>query len=424
MGTRRIHALTATGISKLRKTGYHADGGGLYVQVASSGAKTWVFRYSRKRPDGKTTRPEMGLGGTHALTLAQARDKASTCRNQLANGIDPLTARTAENVATRLRQARTITFADAATQYIATHETSWKSAKHATQWRNTITKYCGPVFGNLAIADVNTDLVLQVLEPIWPTKCETASRLRGRIESVLNWAKSKGYRTGENPAAWKGHLDATLPSTSKVKNVKHLPALPFVEMPKFMSELRKREGVAARAVEFCILTAARSGEIRGATWSEIDLTAKTWTIPAGRMKMKREHCVPLSDPAINVLMSMQALKHSDYVFPGTREKKSLSDMSLTAVLRRMSDRKETDCGRRWVDKDGRDIVVHGFRSTIRDWVAECTDHTTDVVEMALAHAIKSKVEAAYRRGDLLEKRRHLMTDWAAYCEPLTVSGST
>ena len=400
MATRRIHALTATGISKVRKSGYYSDGGGLYLQVAPGGAKTWIFRYTRNTADGKTARPEMGLGGIHALTLAQARVKAATYRNQVLSGTDPIAARNEGELAVRLKQARTITFSESAKRYIETQKAAWKNAKHADQWRNTITTYCEPVFGHLAVADVSTDLVLRVLEPMWTTKSETASRLRGRIESLLDWAKSKGYRTGDNPAAWKGHLDTILPAPSKVKPVKHFAALPFSEMSDFMQTLRGRDGIAARALEFCILTAVRSGELRGAVWEEIDLDGKTWTIPAARMKMKREHRVPLSNAAIAVLKGMEKMKHGAYVFPSSRPNKPLSDMTLTAVLRRM-------------DRD--DITVHGFRSTFRDWAAERTNFAREVAEMALAHSIGDAVEAAYRRGDLFEKRRDLMQTWATYC---------
>jgi integrase len=398
--------LTATGISKTRKVGYHADGGGLYLQVAPTGAKTWIFRFTRRNAEGKGTRREMGLGGLNALTLAQARQKAATCRHQVLNSIDPISARNAGELANRLERARTITFAEAAKQYIASQKAGWKNAKHAEQWTNTIETYCGPVFGRLAVADVSTDLVLRVLEPIWPTKTETASRLRGRIESVLDWAKSKGYRTGDNPAAWKGHLDTVLAQPSKVKEVKHHPALPFAQMGDFLKALRQRPGIAAKAVEFGILTAARSGEVRGAQWAEFDLEAKTWTVPAERMKMKREHRVPLSDSAVAIVESMAKLKQGDLVFPAARAKAPMSDMTLTAVLRRM---------------ERTDITVHGFRSTFRDWAAECTDYPNHVVEMALAHAIGGAVEAAYRRGDLFEKRRDLMQAWADYFEQQVAS---
>lgn len=400
MATRKIHTLSATGISKLREAGYYADGGGLYLQVAPGGAKTWIFRFSWKDRDGEVKRREMGLGGLIALTLAQAREKAATCRNQVLNGLDPIATRKAGELAMRLEQAKTITFSEAAKQYIAQNKAGWKNAKHADQWVNTIETYCGPVFGHLAVADVNTALVLRVLEPIWNEKTETASRLRGRIESVLDWAKSKEFRAGDNPAAWRGHLDAVLPSPGKVKQETHFAALPFTEIGDFMKALRGRDGIAASALEFCILTAVRSGEVRGATWREFDLEAKTWTIPAARMKAKREHKVPLSDAAITVLERMKAIEHSELVFPSTRTDRPLSDMTLSAVLRRM---------------DRTDITVHGFRSTFRDWCAERTNFSREVAEMALAHAIGDAVEAAYRRGDLFEKRRALMEAWAGFC---------
>lgn len=406
MGNQNIHKLTATGIAKLKKVAYHSDGGGLYIQVVASGAKTWIFRYTRRGNDNGT-RPEMGLGSAQSLTLAQARVKAAFCRNQLAIGIDPLTARTAGELAARLVQTKTITFSDAATQYIDMHEASWRNAKHVAQWRSTLNRYCGPVFGDIAVADVDRDLVFRVLEPIWSTKSETASRLRGRIESVLGWAKSKGYRTGDNPAAWKGHLDAALPATNKVKQVTHHAALPFSEMGQFITALRDRVGIAARALEFGILTAVRSGEVRGAKWDEIDLSGRKWTIPAARMKMKIEHSVPLSAPAVSILEEMKKLSLGDFIFPGSKDKKPLSDMTLMAVLKRM---------------DRTTITVHGFRSTFRDWTSECTNHTREVVEMSLAHAIDNKTEAAYRRGKLFEKRAILMADWAEYCGTVTVSG--
>lgn len=407
MATRKIHTLTATAVSKAHKAGYYSDGGGLYLQVAPGGAKTWIFRYSRKTLDGKTARPEMGLGGLHALSLAQARDKARTCRNQVLNGMDPIAARKASELALRLEQARAITFSDAAKQYIELNKSGWKNAKHADQWTNTIAMYCEPVFGHLAVAAIDTALVLRVIEPIWSKKTETASRLRGRIESVLDWAKSKGYRTGDNPAAWKGHLDAILPSPGKVKTVNHFAALPFAQIAEFMKALRARDGIAARALEIAILTAARSGEVRGATWSEIDFEAATWTIPAARMKAKREHKVPLSGAAIAVLNGLKGVRDGEYVFPTARASKPLSDMALTEVLRRM---------------ERSDITAHGFRSTFRDWAAERTNFSREVCEMALAHTIGDAVEAAYRRGDLFDKRRALMNAWASFCgnEPAVV----
>jgi integrase len=404
MATRKIHTLTAVAVSKARKAGYYADGGGLYLQVAPTGAKTWIFRYSRQTPGGKTARPEMGLGGLNALTLAQARERAATCRNQVLNGMDPIAARKAGELAMRLEQAKTITFSAAAKSYIDSQKAGWKNAKHADQWTSTIETYANPVFGNLAVADISTDLVLRAIEPIWTAKNETASRLRGRIESVLDWAKSKGHRAGDNPAAWKGHLDAILPKPSKVQTVTHFPALPFAQMGDFMKALRQRDGIAARALEFCILTAVRSGEVRGATWAEIDMDAKIWTIPAARMKMKREHRVPLSDAAMAVLKGMKKVRHGEYVFPGARGNKPLSDMTLTAVLRRM---------------ERADITVHGFRSSFRDWASERTNFSREVAEMALAHSIGDAVEAAYRRGDLFEKRRNLMQAWTSYCDQAT-----
>lgn len=399
---RKAKELAALKVNRLTKPGIHFVGGvdGLALQVLATGGRTWILR---KMIAGK--RRDMGLGGYPDVTLAGAREKARQMRELVDQGIDPIEDRRAKRAALAAERAKAMTFAQCVAAYLDAHGDGWKNAKHRQQWVNTLDTYAGPIIGNLNVVDVDTGLVLKVLEPIWKTKTETASRLRGRIENVLSWATVRGYRQGENPARWKGHLDTLLAARSKIQKVEHHAALPFREMGAFMADLVKMEGIGARALEFAILTAARSGEVRGATWEEIDLDARAWIIPAGRMKAKKEHRVPLSDAALALLRAMPRL--DDLVFPGTRSGRPLSDMSLTAVLRRM----------------GRgDLTAHGFRSTFRDWASELTAYPADVAEMALAHTIKNPVEAAYRRGDLFEKRARLMADWARYCNTLDMAG--
>ena len=303
---------------------------------------------------------------------------------------------------TRLNAAKAMTFRDCAARYIASHRAGWRNPKHAAQWEATLATYAGPVMGGLSVQAIDTALVLKVLEPIWTTKPETAGRVRGRIESVLDWAKVRGYRAGENPARWRGHLDKLLPARSKVRRVEHHAALPYAELPGFLMSLRDQEGIAARALEFAIVTAARTGEVIGARWSEIDLLEKIWTVPPGRMKAGKEHRVPLSARALAILEEMQPHRHAEdsFVFPGAKLGRPLSNMAFLMLLRRM----------------GRDdLTAHGFRSSFRDWAAERTNFPSEVAEMALAHMVGSKVEAAYRRGDLFEKRSRLMAAWATFC---------
>lgn len=377
-----------------KEAGYYCDGGGLYLQVSDSGSKSWIFRYTL---NGKNR--HMGLGPFHTVSLADARHAAVLCRQSLLKKIDPITARDAEHARQSLEAARSMTFLECATAYIKTHRSSWKNAKHADQWANTIKTYCGPVIGPLSVQEVDTGLVVKVLEPIWREKPETASRLRGRIESVLDWATVSGYREGENPARWRGHLENLLPSLNKKLRVKHHPALPFNEMGEFMESLRLQEGVAARALEFLILTAARTGETIGAKWDEFDMKAGVWTVPAARMKAAVEHRVPLSKRALEIVLALRQIKQSDYVFPGQKEGKPLTNMAMLELLKRMG-------------RTG--LTVHGFRSSFRDWASECTNFPRDVCEMALAHTIPNHAEAAYRRGDLIEKRRRLMEEWARH----------
>jgi integrase len=341
----------------------------------------------------------MGLGHVDDVSLAEARNKADAARRLIKSGTDPLAERNAGRVAAIAAQARATTFAAVAERYIAAQEAGWKNPKHRAQWRSTLSTYAEPVIGALPIEAVNTDLVLQILEPIWQIKPETATRLRGRLEMVLSYAIARGWRDGPNPAVWRGHLQLMLPARAKVRAIEHHAALDWREVPGFMGLLRQQDGIGALALQFTILTAARSGEVRGATWDEIDVDKAMWNIPAARMKAGRAHRVPLSASALAVLQSMRLLQaEGGIVFPGRDLKQPLSDMSLTAVLRRI--------GRS-------DLTAHGFRSTFRDWAAEATSHPNHVIEQALSHAIGDKVEAAYRRGDLFAKRA-LMEDWANY----------
>lgn len=344
---------------------------------------------------------EMGLGSIALLSLANARSAAHDCRKLLHQGIDPIEARKAQRQQQRLADAKSKTFEECATAYIGAHEAGWRNAKHADQWRSTLKTYVYPTMGNLSIQGIDTDLVKKVLEPIWNTKTETASRIRGRIEAVLDWATASNYRQGDNPARWRGHLDHLLPTRSAVQEVVHHSAHPYSQIADFMADLSKEEGVGARGLEFLILTAARTGEVIGARWEEFDEDMNLWTIPKNRMKIKtKDHRVPMSAAAKTVLSEMQKISQSEFVFPGQRVAKSLSNMALLQLLKRM--------------KRG-DITSHGFRSTFKDWATEQTDFSRDVVEMALAHTIGNKVEAAYRRGDLFEKRTLLMKAWAQYC---------
>jgi integrase len=376
----------------------HGDGDGLWLRVVSSERKAWLFRYQRQR-----RQREMGLGPFPAITLADARDKADAARRLLANGIDPLEQRREQRAAEAAASARATTFAEACNAYIASNEAAWRNPKHRYQWRATLDYAC-ETLGSMPVGAIDTEHVLRVLQPLWTKKPETASRLRGRMELVLSYATARGWRDRNvlNAALWRGNLQLVLPSKRKVRKVEHLAALPWQEAPAFMRELRERESFGVNALMFAILTATRSGEVRGAAWDEIDLDRAVWTIPAARMKAEREHRVPLSKPAVTILEEMAKLRDgSGLVFLGLKRGVPLSDMTLSAVLRRM----------------GRgELTVHGFRSTFRDWAAEATHHANHVVEQALAHAILSAVEAAYRRGDLFKKRTALMDDWAAHLE--------
>ena len=355
--------------------------------------KTWVLRTVI---GGKRT--DHGLGAYPGITLAAARAAALQAKGRLLSGVNPIEEARRARATLSADKAAAITFKTASEKYIAAHEAGWKNAKHAQQWTNTLKTHAFPVLGELHVRDIGTEHVLKVLEPIWTTTTETATRVRGRIESVLNWCATRGYRDGLNPARWRGHLDTLLPNASKVANVKHHAAMPFEVIGDFMTALKTHAGVGARALEFTVLTAARSGEVRGARWSEIDLDKAVWTIPAERMKAGRAHTVPLSPAAVTLLKSLDRIDGEQLIFPAPRGGE-LSDMTLTAVLRRME----------------QPFTVHGFRSTFRDWAAERTNFPSDVAEMALAHTIGNKVEAAYRRGDLMTKRIKMMAAWANFC---------
>lgn len=384
-------------VSRLKKPGMHADGGGLYLQITEGGGRSWIFRY---RMGGRKTPRDMGLGSEATLSLAEAREKARECRKLVLDGIDPIEHRREQRAKHGIAQASRRPFRELAEAYISAQEPSWAGPKQGKLWRNTLNAYAYPHIGDLPASAIGTDEVLKVLEPIWYEMPETGKRVRGRMEAILDYAAVRGLRTGENPARWKGVLDKLLPPWSRVRPVEHHPALPYPDLPAFMAKLRAREGVAAYALQFTILTVLRSSEIRWAVSSEFNSSRTIWTIPKQRMKgRKKEHTVPLSDPAQAIIKKMLKLDGA-YVFPGPEEGKPLSENAMLALLERM----------------GRgDITVHGFRSTFRDWAAEETDYPREVVEMSMAHAIGDKVEAAYRRGDLFKKRRNLMNDWADYC---------
>ena len=390
-------------MSRLTKPGAHAVGGvaGLQLKINDNGARSWVLR---TMVAGK--RRDMGLGGFPDVTLAQARERARAARDQVREGVDPIQARQAARSASAAALAKAKTFDQCVTAFVKAKSGEWQNAKHRAQWDSTLETYASPFIGRLLVQDVGVTNVLAVLEPIWATKTETASRLRGRIETILDWATARGYRTGENPARWRGHLDQLLARPKKIQKRKHHEALPIDDVGAFLVELRKVEGSSARALEFVVLTAGRSGEIRGARWPEIDLQGKVWTVPSERMKAKKEHRVPLSKQALVLLAGLPRFEGHELLFPG-RSNAPLSDMSLTACMRRM---KLT-------------AVPHGFRSTFRDWAAERTNFPRDVAEMALSHAIVSEVEAAYRRGDMLAKRGRMMQAWADFCDKPVAAGN-
>ena len=386
--------LTALEVSRLDVSGHHAVGGvaGLYLYVNDARARSWVLRVMVG-----LKRRHIGLGGYPTVTLAQAKETARQLRDEVSKGNDPMQQRKEKASKLRAQQASAITFEKAAEGFLDTHGDSWKNSKHRAQWASTLSTYVYPSIGKLLVRDIDVEHVLAVLTPIWKIKNETASRVRGRIESVLDWASARNYRSRENPARWKGLLDKLLPAPSRVKVVEHHKAMPIDEAPEFVTRLRMQEGMAASALEFAILCAARSGEVRGARWSEINMQACLWTIPKERMKAGKEHRVPLSAQTIEILLTIPKTDPTGLVFFAPKGG-VLSDMTLTALMRRMKV----------------DAVPHGFRSTFRDWVSERTSYPRELAEQALAHAIENKVEAAYRRGDALEKRRIMMEEWSGY----------
>jgi len=405
--TRLINKLSTISVQKLNTPGLYSDGGGLWLQVKSARAKSWIFRF-----DLDQRRRHMGLGSAITLSLAQAREKARECRVLLLEGIDPLEHRKQTELDVQLAKSRRKTFMECCDEYITSHEKGWKNDKHARQWRTSLDTYAAPVIGHIAVADIDTNHMLEILLPIWADKTETANRIRGRIESILDWAKVKKFRTGDNPAQWKGNLEIMLPARQKVKKTVHHPAMPYKEIPEFFKQLRERDGLSARALEFAILNASRAGEIFGATWQEMNFDDRLWIIPAQRMKSAREHRIPLTDEAIQLLQGLpgyslpEIQRENSYLFPSTQKGKPLSNMAMTTVLRRMNKG---------------DVTQHGFRSSFRDWAAEVVHYPREVIEHALAHKLADEVEAAYQRGDLLDKRRELMNDWTGFCcQQLTI----
>lgn len=393
---RSVKRLSAMRVKAETRKGRYADGDGLYLQVTKNGTKSWIFRFMLA---GKAR--QMGLGSERFTPLSEARERAYKCRRLLAEGLDPIEERRKVRARRASDAKKSITFSQAFESYLNAQEVAWKNAKHRQQWRSTIETYAYPFIGDLPVSDVQTEEVRSILEPIWRHKTETASRVRGRIERVLDWAKACGYRDGENPARWRGHLKNVLPPPESVRKERHHNALDYNELGPFWLDLRTREGPAALGLEFLILTACRTSEVTGARWDEIKSDVRAWEIPADRMKGGKEHRVPLTDAALDVLERADRLRESEFIFPGGRSGSALSSNAFRALLKRM--------GRA-------DITAHGFRSTFRDWAADLTVHQREVIELALAHGIKDDTERAYWRSDLFVKRRQLMDEWAAFCE--------
>lgn len=409
---------TAKEVENLTAAGFHAVGGvdGLYLRVTNSGARSWVLRYATpelkcsKNGTPYYARRDLGLGGYPDVTLSQAREKAREYREQIRHGVDPAAQRAEARRQWAESLRRGITFYDAAWRAYEAKAPEYRDESHRKTFIGRLEKYAFPVIGHIPVADIGKPEVLSVIEPIWTEKPETANRVRNRIETVLTWSKVAGYREGDNPAAWRDNLDRLLPNPKKIRKKEHFPALPWHRVPSFMGALRQREGFSARALEFLILTAARSGEVRLAQWSEIDLKARTWTIPADRMKAEKAHIVPLSDDAVALLESMPRLADEPHVFPANRGGPQ-SNMALTSVLKRMdNDNPET-----WIDpENGRRITVHGFRSSFKDWARSRTSYPDEVSELQLAHVNSDATRAAYARDGLLPQRARLMADWAQF----------
>jgi integrase len=393
---RSIHALSARKVETTIKPGRYRDGGNLFLSVSSNGGKRWVFLFTIAGQ-----RREMGLGSAHAgqVTLAQARERAAAARDDLLKGDDPIKARDDREAAKKALEGGSETFGEYAAAYIKTNRSAWRNEKHAAQWQSTITKHCASILDK-PVNSIDTETVLSVLRPAWQELPETASRLRGRMANILDAAIAEGKLKGQNPARWQGHLKTILPTRQRLTRGHHA-ALPYSQLPAFIAELRAREAIAALALEFTILTAARSGEVLKARWQELDLEAAIWTIPASRMKAGKEHRIPLSPRAVAIVKALPRIEGQEYLFPGHKQGAAMSSMAMAMLLRRM---------------DHETITVHGFRSAFRDWAAETTNFPHDVCEMALAHTIKDKSEAAYRRGDLFGKRRKLMEAWASFAD--------
>lgn len=403
---RERNRLTPVALKALKKKpGRHADGGGLYILVKPDGRACWVFRW-RDRITGKLR--DKGLGTELDVGLAEARERASECRRILRDGGDPIADPKRHIIAARLERARRKTFGECVEAYIAAHAAEWRNDKHKAQWEATLGTYAAALWP-LPVSEIDTAMVVNCLEPIWSTKTETATRTRQRIEAVLDWATARKLRTGDNPARWRGHLDHLLASPNKLKAVKHRPALAYDDMAAFMVELRQKDGFGARALELQILTASRPGEVAAATWGEFDLKAAIWTVPAERMKAAREHRVPLSAPAVALLKVLPRHPDStaaDYVFPGIRKGQPMTTAAALKILKEL--------------RPG--VVAHGFRSTFRDWSADRTAYPREIAEAALAHQLKDKTEAAYRRTDLFDKRANLMRDWSKFCATPRANG--
>lgn len=385
-----INKLAATRVARINKPGRYGDGAGLWLQVAKAGSKSWIFQFTTQGRER-----QLGLGSATTVSLADARKKAKEARDQVAQGIDPIALKQERRRQAVVAEAKRVTFEEAAESYMAAHGPSWRNEKHRAQWASTLKTYAYPTIGRVALPDVDTPLILKLLKPIWTAKPETAGRVRGRIENILDAAKAEGHRTGDNPARWKGHLDHLLPALTKIKAVKHHAAMPYADIRGFVASLRMRKGISARALEVLILTASRTGALIGMREEELDFEEKVWTVPASRMKTGKEHLVPLSDHAIAILKALPREKGNPHVFAGTTKGSHLSNMAMLALMKHVAP----------------DYVPHGFRSTFTDWANETTATPHHVVEMALAHSIQSKTERAYRRGTLFEKRRDLMHLW-------------
>ena len=384
-----VKRLTDLKVKRLTKSGSFPDGGGLYLQVSKTGSKSWFFRY---QVSGKGRKK--GLGPYPTITLKMARDAANDCQVLRQQGIDPIQHEQQKKIEIELKAGRAKTFKYCAEKYIESHKAEWSNAKHEYQWTQSLTTYAFPFIGEVPVQDVDVGLVLEVLEPIWHTKTETATRVRQRMETILDWATARNYRSGVNSALWKGHLDKILPKPTKIRKVKHHPALPYIYVPEYFRELRTIDTLAAKTLAFIILTATRGGEARCARWDEFN--GDTWTIPADRMKARRLFRVPLSKEVLNILEEVKPMEKRGLVFPGSRG--PISDTSVRMLLKQKYS----------------DLTTHGFRSSFRDWCAEMSSYPREVAEAALSHVVKDKTEAAYQRGDLIEKRRRLMDSWEQY----------